>query len=268
MMRPYRLRQFVGVLLWLVLASAVSVVWIAHAQQPAPPGGDDPRFTGKSTTLEAKDLSVSRRSFEPAARSAWHSHERGQLLYVEEGRARVQKRGRPMKELGPGDSDYTPPLVEHWHGAVPAQKFVQVAVGFGGETKWLQKTTDDEYGGKMASALMPVAAAKDSRCFELRTYTAPPGKLAALHARFRDHTSALFKKHGMTIVGYWEPTELPDTLIYMLAYKDREAREAAWKAFSADPAWVKARTESEVNGRLTTKVESVFLSATDYSPVK
>ena len=113
------------------------------------------------------------------------------------------------------------------------------------------------------------SVAKDSRCFELRTYTTPPGKLDALHARFRDHTSALFVKHGMTIIGYWEPADVPDTLIYMLAYKDRQSREVAWKAFQADPEWIKARAASEVNGgSLTTKVESVFLAATDYSPMK
>ena len=112
------------------------------------------------------------------------------------------------------------------------------------------------------------SVAKDSRCFELRTYTAPPGKLDALHARFRDHTSALFVKHGMTIIGYWEPTDVPDTIIYMLAYKDRQSREAAWKAFQADPEWIKARAATEVNGPLTAKQESVFLAATDYSPMK
>ena len=110
--------------------------------------------------------------------------------------------------------------------------------------------------------------AKDSRCFELRTYTAAPGKLEALHARFRNHTNALFTKHGMTVIGYWEATDVPDTLVYLLAYKDRESRDAAWKAFGADPEWTKARTASEVDGRLTAKIESVFLGATDYSPMK
>ena len=112
------------------------------------------------------------------------------------------------------------------------------------------------------------SVAKGSRCFELRTYTASPGKLDALHARFRDHTNALFIKHGMTIVGYWEPNDKPDTLVYMLAYKDRAARDVAWKAFQSDPDWVKARAASEVNGSLTSKVENLFMSATDYSPVK
>ena len=119
----------------------------AAAQQPAP--ADDPRFTGISTVLDAKDLSAARRRFEPGARSAWHSHDNGQLLLVEKGRGRTQKRGLAMREMGPGDSDYTGPNVIHWHGAVPGQEFIQINVGFGGETKWMEKTTDDEYAGKI-----------------------------------------------------------------------------------------------------------------------
>jgi quercetin dioxygenase-like cupin family protein len=125
-----------------VLVLVVLARWNGYAQQ------DDPRFTGRSDALESKDLGVGRRSFEPGARSAWHSHDKGQLLFVEEGRARTQKKGLPLKELGVGDSDYTGPSVVHWHGAVPDQRFVQIAVSFGGETKWMQKTTDAEYAGK------------------------------------------------------------------------------------------------------------------------
>ena len=106
---------------------------------------------------------------------------------------------------------------------------------------------------------------KDSRCFELRTYTVREGSsIDLLHSRFRDHTTALFKKHGMTIIGYWQPVAKPNTLIYVLAYKDAAARDAAWAAFGADPEWVKTRTAMQVN----LQVESVFMSATDYSPMK
>jgi NIPSNAP protein len=114
--------------------------------------------------------------------------------------------------------------------------------------------------------------ARDSRFFEMRTYYAAPGKLEALHARFRNHTNRLFRKHGMTLVGYWVPVDkekgAENTLIYTLAYPSREAREAAWKAFAADPEWKAAREASEVEGKLVEKVESVFLRATDYSPIK
>ena len=114
--------------------------------------------------------------------------------------------------------------------------------------------------------------AKESRCFELRTYFAAPGKIEALNARFRDHTCALFKKHGMEIVGFWVPTDqeqgAENKLVYMLIHQSREAAKQSWKDFGNNPEWQKARTESEVNGKLTEKVESVFLSATDYSPLK
>jgi hypothetical protein len=114
--------------------------------------------------------------------------------------------------------------------------------------------------------------AKDSRCFEIRTYTAAPGKLEELHARFRNHTVKLFKKHGMEIVGFWGPTDKEkgseNTLVYVLAFPSREARDKAFRAFGADPEWQKARSESEKNGKLTEKVESVILMATDYSPIK
>jgi hypothetical protein len=106
---------------------------------------------------------------------------------------------------------------------------------------------------------------EQSRCFELRTYTVVEGNsIDLLHARFRDHTTALFQKHGMTVIGYWQPVAQRDTLVYMLAYKDAAARDAAWAAFQADPEWVKARTDMQVN----VQVDSVFMSATDYSPMK
>jgi len=114
--------------------------------------------------------------------------------------------------------------------------------------------------------------APDSRSFELRTYTATPGKLEALHARFRNHTNALFAKHGMKIVGFWVPSDkdkgADNTLVYLLQYPDRAARDRAWDAFRKDPAWIAARDASEVNGKLVEKVESVMLTATDYSPMK
>src|SRR5262245_31849179 len=114
--------------------------------------------------------------------------------------------------------------------------------------------------------------AKDSRCFEIRTYHAMPGKLEDLHARFRNHTVKLFKKHGMEIVGFWGPTDKEkgseNTLVYVLAFPSREARDKAFQSFGADPDWQKARAESEKNGKLVEKVDSVFLMATDYSPIK
>jgi len=120
--------------------------------------------------------------------------------------------------------------------------------------------------------LSVAAETPKNRIFELRTYTAAEGKLDALNARFRDHTCKLFEKHGMTNVGYWVPSEgdrSKNTLIYILAFPDKEARNKAFKEFGADPDWQKAQKESEANGKLLVKPpESVFLNPTDYSPMK
>src|SRR5437870_2355664 len=117
-----------------------------------------------------------------------------------------------------------------------------------------------------------VHAAAANRVFELRTYTAPPGRLEALKTRFRDHTIRLFKKHGMEAIGYWTPQDKPlseNTLIYVLVHPSREAATKNWAEFQADPEWVKARTESVKDGPLTTKApDSIFLNPTDFSPIK
>jgi hypothetical protein len=113
--------------------------------------------------------------------------------------------------------------------------------------------------------------AESKRVFEIRTYTAHEGKLQALHARFRNHTCKIFERHGMTNIGYWQPADPPlsnDTLIYILAHPSREAAKKAWDAFRADTEWQKVRSESEAAGPIVKKVESVFLDAVDYSPLK
>ena len=125
-----------------------SAVWTRAAQQPGAAATDADRFSGKTENLETAGAAVTRRSFEAGARTAWHSHPRGQLLFVQQGAARVQRRGEAFKDLAQGDSNYTSPDVVHWHGATPTSALVQVAVGFGGETKWLQKVTNEEYLGR------------------------------------------------------------------------------------------------------------------------
>ncbi|MEJ7616247.1 MAG: NIPSNAP family protein [Pyrinomonadaceae bacterium] len=109
------------------------------------------------------------------------------------------------------------------------------------------------------------------RVFEMRTYTTHEGKLEALNARFRNHTTRLFERHGMTNVGYWVPEEAPlreNTLIYIIAHASREAAQKSWQAFSNDAEWQKAKAESEAGGKIVSKVESVFMRATDYSLIK
>ena len=129
-------------------------------------------------------------------------------------------------------------------------------------------------GGVAMHAVMTPATtvhAAGNRVFEIRTYTTPPGKLDALKTRFRDHTIKIFNKYDMKSVGYWVPQDAPlkdNTLIYVLSHESREAAAKSWASFRADPEWVKAKAESEKDGPLTTKVESVFADPTDFSPIK
>jgi hypothetical protein len=115
------------------------------------------------------------------------------------------------------------------------------------------------------------ASASAPRVFEMRTYIAHPDRLEALHKRFREHTNRLFEKHGMELIGYWTPTDgdaSKNTLVYILAYPSREARDASWKAFLDDPDWKKAYAASHEDGPIVAKVESVFLAPTDYSAIR
>ena len=110
-----------------------------------------------------------------------------------------------------------------------------------------------------------------SRVFELRTYTAHPGRLAEVNARFGDHTVQLFERHGMTNIGYFRPQDAPlseNTLIYLLAHASRAAAEASWDAFRNDPDWQRVAEESRRNGRLVANVESVFLDPLSFSQMK
>lgn len=126
-----------------------------------------------------------------------------------------------------------------------------------------------------AAIVIPAAAqdtALDPRTalYELRVYHPHPGKLDALNARFREHTLALFEKHGMRNVAYWiEPPseQSPDgKVIYVLAFPSREARDASWAAFVADPEWQAVAAASEAGGKLVARVDSTFMSLADYSP--
>ncbi len=126
-------------------------------------------------------------------------------------------------------------------------------------------------GLALASRASAADASPAGKVYELRIYKANPGKLDALDARFRDHTCALFKKHGIEIVGAWTPTagdEAKDTLIYIVVFPSVEAQKKAWQEFQADPEWKKAKAESEKDGVLVKHHESKNLQATDYSPMR
>jgi hypothetical protein len=117
-------------------------------------------------------------------------------------------------------------------------------------------------------ATTATAAAPASRVFEMRTYTAHEGRLDALHQRFTNHTMRLFERHGMTNVGYWVPHDSTRTLVYILAHSSREAARESWRAFREDTEWQAARAASEEDGPIVQRVESIFMDAVPYSPLK
>ena len=157
---------------------------------------------------------------------------------------------------------------------------------FGADPEWKAVSKKSQIDGKLvdkvesmyltpANFSKSMSAGKSSgaaRVFEMRTYTAPEGKLGDLDARFRDHTMALFARHGITNLGYFHPADADkgaaNTLVYFLAYPSKDAADASWKAFRDDLNWIKAKAASEKNGKLTTKVESLYLKPVDYSPIK
>jgi hypothetical protein len=110
-----------------------------------------------------------------------------------------------------------------------------------------------------------------ARVFEIRTYHCLPGRLDALNKRFREHTMKIFEKHGMTNVAYWTFEDSPakeNTLIYVIAHASREQAKKNWDAFRNDPEWKAVAAASEADGKIVEKVDSVFVDATDYSPMK
>jgi hypothetical protein len=157
---------------------------------------------------------------------------------------------------------------------------------FSADPKWKEVRAKSEANGKIVAKAESVFLAPTDysepmssgagtgapRLFELRTYTAPEGKLGALDARFRDHTLALFKKHGITNLGYFHPTDADkgaaNTLIYFIAHANKAAADRSWKAFREDPEWITVLNASQKDGKLTTKVDSQFLTPTDFSMLK
>lgn len=152
---------------------------------------------------------------------------------------------------------------------------------FSSDPEWKKVQSDSEKSGKIVSKVektymhdtdfsfpMKVSGPADNRVFELRTYYTVPGKLPDLLARFRNHTTALFAKQGMTNLNYWLPDEIDNRLIYMLAHSSQDAAKTSFDKFRADPEWIKARDHSERNGKIVEKVESTYMKATDFSPIR
>jgi hypothetical protein len=119
--------------------------------------------------------------------------------------------------------------------------------------------------------LLSGLAFAQSRIYELRTYTCHEGKLEALKARFRDHTIAIFNRHGMESIGYWvpqDPEKSKNTLIYILAHPSLEAAKKNWAGFQSDPEWLKVKADSEAAGPIVQKTESVYMTPTEFSKLK
>jgi hypothetical protein len=114
-------------------------------------------------------------------------------------------------------------------------------------------------------------AMAENRVYEMRTYICNEGKLEDLKKRFRDHTIRIFKRHGMESVGYWvpqDPEKSKTTLIYIISHASREQARKNWAEFSSDPEWKKVAADSEANGKIVQRVESVFMDPTDFSMLK
>lgn len=160
---------------------------------------------------------------------------------------------------------------------------------FKSDPEWIKARKESESGGKIfhkiesvfadatnfsetdGSRPVPPTVPATNRVFEIRTYTTEPGKLPDLLERFRDHTTKLFEKHGMTNIGYWVPTDellSKNTLICILAHDSRDAAKQSWNDFQADPDWKKVKYASEANGKIVTNFESVFAAPTDFSAIK
>jgi quercetin dioxygenase-like cupin family protein len=131
-----------------ILGIGLTGVWVHAAQQAAtaPAQTFNPaNFTGTVTPRGTSDIRMNRYHFDPGARTKWHSHESGQVIFVEEGRLRVQERGKAARDVDQGSTFHVAPGVEHWHGAVPNGKGItQISLSFG-TTKWMEPVGDRDY---------------------------------------------------------------------------------------------------------------------------
>jgi hypothetical protein len=155
---------------------------------------------------------------------------------------------------------------------------------FRADPEWIEVSRKSEEDGKivekvtsvfMNAANIPFSVKASQklpeRVFELRTYYCPPGKLPNLEKRFTDHTIQIFGQHSMESIGYWTTIESDGSqpkLIYIIAHSTEEDAKKSWDAFRSDPNWIKVKADSELNGKIVEKTESVFLRALPFSKIK
>ena len=158
--------------IWRILPLAVTLLaGLAQAQPPQPAAtepaqriiksgtvasvaGPAENFTGRvrvdplTATNESINTSTAYVTFEPGARSAWHTHPAGQYLVVTAGAGLTQEWGNPVQELRAGDVVWCPPGVKHWHGAAPTTALTHIAVTgnlAGKSVQWQEKVSDEQY---------------------------------------------------------------------------------------------------------------------------
>ncbi|MBL7780382.1 MAG: NIPSNAP family protein [Saprospiraceae bacterium] len=156
------------------------------------------------------------------------------------------------------------------------------------DPEWKKVAADSEKDGKILKGIESIylnktdfstnikhrkkrAVKKHPYVFELRTYYCLPDRLPALETRFRNHTMRLFEKHGMVNIAYWKTVEKDGQqprLVYILAHPSEAAGKAAFDAFRQDPAWIKVRDDSEKDGKIVDKIESVYMKPLAFSKIK
>jgi NIPSNAP len=156
---------------------------------------------------------------------------------------------------------------------------------FRADPVWKEAAAKSEIDGKIVESITSVFMMNASdilpqinsgiknpeRIFEMRTYTANPGKVPDLTKRFKEHATKLFPLHQMESIAYFlteEKDGAQSRLVYLLAFPSEAAATKSWAEFRADPAWIKAKADSEKDGKLTEKTESIFLKPLSFSKIR
>ncbi|WP_395767416.1 NIPSNAP family protein [Aquirufa sp.] len=156
---------------------------------------------------------------------------------------------------------------------------------FSADPAWKEVAKKSEESGKIVAKVVskfmnatdfspkikPSGGAVD-QTFELRTYTQLPGRNPAILSRFKNHTLKLFKKHGINSVAYFTTIEkdpnVQSQLVYLVSHPSESAAKTAWEAFVNDPKWKQVSEDSQKDGKIIEKLESIFMSPTSFSTIR